>query len=301
MVLTATLLLVLVSAWLTDVIGVHPIFGAFFVGLIIPHEGGFAVALVEKIEDLVSALFLPIYFTLSGINTNLASLNTGTVWGYLVGVTVVAFTSKFLSCATAARACHLNVRESLAVGTLMSCKGLVELIVLNVGLNAGILDTRTFSMFVVMALVSTVATTPLTIWAYPPSARATLDDQGNFQPSASADDDDPQQHKEGGPFGEMEQAKGTSPAVVTSSTTITTSRSRPTTDDQDVLSQLLSRPRRLRVVLDRIEHLPVLMTLVQFLGPVQVPHVPQATPANPHQDHHHHHHHANDPRLSSSS
>lgn len=251
MVLTATLILVLTSAWMTDVIGVHPIFGAFVVGLIIPHEGGFAVALVEKIEDLVSTLFLPIYFTLSGINTNLASLDNGTVWGYLVGVTTVAFTSKFLSCAAAAKTCGCNARESLAVGTLMSCKGLVELIVLNVGLNAKILDTRTFSMFVVMALVSTIATTPLTIWAYPASVRTTIDDQGNFQqaPPGLLDGSSAEQE------GESESQ---------------THSLHPPQDDTLALS--LARPRRLRVVLDRLEHLPVLMTLVQFLGPVQLPH-----------------------------
>lgn len=256
MVLTATLLLVLISAWLTDIIGVHPIFGAFFVGLIVPHEGGFAIALVEKIEDLVSALFLPIYFTLSGINTNLASLDTGTVWAYLVGVTAVAFMSKFLSCAAAAKACGCQNRESLAVGTLMSCKGLVELIVLNVGLNAGILDTRTFSMFVVMALVSTVATTPLTLWAYPPSVRTTLDEQGNFH--ISNESKDLSSTRAG-------DAQGGD-------------QSTPPQDDP--LALLLSRPRRLRIVLDQFEHLPVLMTLVQFLGPVQRPDGLHRTPSN---------------------
>lgn len=169
--MTLTVLLVFASAFLTDCIGVHAIFGAFLVGLIIPHEGGFAVALTEKLEDLVSVLFLPLYFTLSGLRTNLATLDSGLAWGYVIAICIVAFFSKFLSCAGAARLCGFANREAAAIGTLMSCKGLVELIVLNLGLNAGILNRQVFSMFVVMALVSTCATTPLTMLVYPARLR----------------------------------------------------------------------------------------------------------------------------------
>ncbi len=171
-----TLLLVLVSAWITDIIGVHPIFGSFLVGLMVPHEGGYAIALTEKMEDLVLVVFLPIYFALSGLKTNLGDLNSGKAWAYTVAIIIIAFFSKFIGCAAAAKAFGFNLRESAAVGTLMSCKGLVELIVLNIGLSAGILDTRVFSMFVLMAVVSTVITTPLTLWVYPESVRTRLDD-----------------------------------------------------------------------------------------------------------------------------
>ena len=91
-------------------------------------------------------LFLPLYFTLSGLNTNLGLLNNGITWGYLIAVTVVAFCSKFFGCAVAARLNGLVWRESFAIGALMSCKGLVELIVLNIGLQAEILSTRVFTM-----------------------------------------------------------------------------------------------------------------------------------------------------------
>lgn len=163
-----TLLLVLLSAWFTGIIGVHPIFGAFLVGLICPHEGGFAIKLTEKIEDLISVLFLPLYFALSGLSTNLGLLDTGITWAYVIGVIAVAFSGKIIGGTLAARLNHLEWRESLTIGCLMSCKGLVELIVLNIGLQAGILSQRTFTIFVVMALVTTVATTPLTKWLYPP-------------------------------------------------------------------------------------------------------------------------------------
>jgi Kef-type K+ transport system membrane component KefB len=115
-------------------------------GLIIPHEGGFAIKVTEKIEDLMCALFLPLYFTLSGLSTNLGLLNDAITWGYLIAVTVVAFSGKFIGCACAARMNGLVWRESFSIGSLMSCKGLVELIVLNIGLQANILSARVFTM-----------------------------------------------------------------------------------------------------------------------------------------------------------
>ncbi|KAI1871286.1 uncharacterized protein JN550_004731 [Neoarthrinium moseri] len=167
-VVALTLLLVLTSAWFTSIIGVHAIFGGFLVGLICPHDGGFAIKLTEKIEDLVGALFLPLYFALSGLNTNLGLLDDGKTWGYVIAVIVIAFAGKIIGGTLAAKANKLVWRESLTIGVLMSCKGLVELIVLNIGLEAKILSTKTFTMFVVMALVTTFATTPIVKGLYPP-------------------------------------------------------------------------------------------------------------------------------------
>jgi len=166
--MAVTILLVLTSSWFTQIIGVHAIFGAFLIGLICPHDGGFAIKLTEKIEDLVSVIFLPLYFALSGLGTNLGALNDGITWGYVIGVIAIAFAGKIIGGTLAARANKLVWRESFTIGCLMSCKGLVELIVLNIGLQARILSTRTFTMFVVMALVTTVATTPLVLALYPP-------------------------------------------------------------------------------------------------------------------------------------
>ncbi|CAE6350065.1 unnamed protein product [Rhizoctonia solani] len=165
--MTATILLVFGSAFFTDIIGVHAIFGGFLAGLAIPHEGGLAIALTEKLEDMVSIIFLPLYFTLSGLSTNLGLLDNGITWGYTILICVTAYIGKFFGGALAARFAGFTTRESATIGTLMSCKGLVELIVLNVGLSAGILSTRVFSMFVLEALVLTFATTPVTLWLYP--------------------------------------------------------------------------------------------------------------------------------------
>lgn len=125
-----TMLLTLASSWFTGLIGIHPIFGAFLVGLICPHDGGFAIKLTEKIEDLISVIFLPLYFAMSGLNTDLGLLNDGITWGYIVAIIVIAFSGKILGGTLAARACGLRWRESTSIGVLMSCKGLVELIVL---------------------------------------------------------------------------------------------------------------------------------------------------------------------------
>ncbi|KAI0421439.1 K+ homeostasis protein Kha1 [Xylaria grammica] len=173
--IAVTLLLVLVSAWFTSIIGVHAIFGAFLVGLICPHDGGFAIKVTEKIEDLITVLFIPLYFAFSGLSTNLGLLNDGITWAYVIAIIVVAFAGKIIGGTLAARLNGLVWRESLTIGVLMSCKGLVELIVLNVGLQANILSQKTFTMFVVMALVTTVATTPLTKLLYPPWYRVKLE------------------------------------------------------------------------------------------------------------------------------
>ncbi|KAF9767784.1 hypothetical protein IL306_015004 [Fusarium sp. DS 682] len=172
---TLTLLLVLASSWFTAAIGVHAIFGAFLIGLICPHDGGFAIKLTEKIEDLVGSILLPLYFALSGLNTDLGLLNDGTTWGFVVAIIACAFFGKIIAGTLAARLTKCLWRESLTIGALMSCKGLVELIVLNIGLQAGILSRRTFTMFVVMAVVTTVTTSPLTKWLYPVWYRQKVD------------------------------------------------------------------------------------------------------------------------------
>ncbi|QRV87778.1 Sodium/hydrogen exchanger family [Ceratobasidium sp. AG-Ba] len=229
LMMTVTLVLVFVSAFFTDVIGVHAIFGGFIAGLVIPRDNGFAISLLEKIEDLVSILFLPLYFTLSGLKTNLGLLNDGTAWGYTIVIIVVAFFGKFTGCAVVARFMGFNTRESGAIGMLMSCKGLVELIVLNVGLSAGILDTRVFSMFVVMAVVLTFITSPLTILIYPESVRS---HSGTGRHAGPAE-------------GETEK------------------RRRGHSDASSPISLMT----HFTIILNKVEHLPAVMTLTQFLQP----------------------------------
>lgn len=129
-VVALTLLLALAAAFFTQVIGVHAIFGGFLIGLICPHEGGFAIKITEKIEDLIGALFLPLYFALSGLNTNIGLLDTGITWGYVFAVTLIAFIAKVVGGMLASKFTGMLWRESATIGVLMSCKGLVELIVL---------------------------------------------------------------------------------------------------------------------------------------------------------------------------
>ncbi|KAK4094612.1 hypothetical protein Purlil1_1217 [Purpureocillium lilacinum] len=167
-IISLILVICLASAFFTGIIGVHAIFGGFMAGLIIPRENRFNIRVTEKLEDLIGAIFLPLYFTLSGLNTNLGLLNSGTAWGYVFGTTIVALLSKIIGASLAARFTGMVWRESFSIGVLMSCKGLVELIVLNIGLNANILSTRTFTIFVVMALLTTFATTPIVSVLYPP-------------------------------------------------------------------------------------------------------------------------------------
>lgn len=172
--MTFTILLLFGSAFFTDVIGVHAIFGAFLTGIIVPREGGLAIALTEKLEDMVSIVFLPLYFTLSGLSTNLGLLNNGITWAFTVAIFTLAFVGKFGGCTLAARFAGFSWRESSTIGSLMSCKGLVELIVLNVGLSAGILSQRVFSMFVFEAVLLTFMTTPLVSLLYPPNRRVRI-------------------------------------------------------------------------------------------------------------------------------
>ncbi|OMJ20650.1 K(+)/H(+) antiporter 1 [Smittium culicis] len=162
-----TFLMVFISAWFTDILGIHAIFGGYIIGVIVPHNGGFAIKIAEKIEDLISIFFLPIYFALSGLNTNLGLLNSGKAWLMLVLTVFASFFGKILGCLLAARYEKFSWRESLTIGVLMSCKGLVELIVLNIGLKAKVINESVFSILVLSALITTFTTCPVLKWIYP--------------------------------------------------------------------------------------------------------------------------------------
>ncbi|CAN6666940.1 K(+)/H(+) antiporter 1 [Trichomonascus vanleenenianus] len=161
------ILLVMVSAFYTDIIGVHPIFGAFLMGIIVPRDNDFVVRLTEKIEDFVTCVILPQYFALAGLSCNIGLLNDGTAWGYVIALIAIAFIGKFVGGTLGARFNGLLWRESSTAGILMSCKGIVEIVVLTVGLSSHILTEEVFTMFIVMTLVTTFLTTPLTVLLYP--------------------------------------------------------------------------------------------------------------------------------------
>ncbi|KAF8950317.1 K(+)/H(+) antiporter [Haplosporangium bisporale] len=162
-----TLAVVLISGFITDIIGVHAIFGAFLVGLIIPNDTGFADGVTKRIEDLVSVVLLPIYFALSGLKTQVGLLDNGRIWGLVLLVTFVACFGKIVGCTAAAKLQGMEWRESFAIGVLMNCKGLIELIVLNIGYDAGVINDKVFVIMVAMCLITTCMTTPGVTWIYP--------------------------------------------------------------------------------------------------------------------------------------
>lgn len=169
----ATLAAVLAAGFVTDFIGIHALFGAFVIGVLVPKEGPFPAALVEKVEDLVSGLFLPLYFVSSGLKTNVATISGAQSWGLLVLVIMTACFGKVIGTVSVSLLCKLPLRESLALGFLMNTKGLVELIVLNIGKDRKVLNDETFAIMVLMAIFTTFITTPIVMAIYNPAKRKT--------------------------------------------------------------------------------------------------------------------------------
>ncbi|KAL9230979.1 hypothetical protein vseg_006259 [Gypsophila vaccaria] len=165
----ATLAAVLAAGFVTDTIGIHALFGAFVLGILAPKEGPFASAMVEKVEDFVSSLLLPLYFVSSGLKTNVATIQGAQSWGLLVLVIVTACVGKVVGTVVVSRLCKMPMSEALALGILMNSKGLVELIVLNIGKDRKVLNDQTFAIMVLMALFTTFITTPLVMAVYKPA------------------------------------------------------------------------------------------------------------------------------------
>ncbi|KAH9303902.1 hypothetical protein KI387_008306, partial [Taxus chinensis] len=166
-----TLVGVLASGFVTDAIGIHAIFGAFVFGLTIPKEGPFAGMLIEKIEDFVGVLLLPLYFASSGLKTNISTVSSAQSWGLLVLVILTACAGKIIGTLFVALAHRVPFREALTLGFLMNTKGLVELIVLNIGKDKKVLNDEVFALMVLMALFTTFITTPLVMSIYKPARK----------------------------------------------------------------------------------------------------------------------------------
>ncbi|KAG9460038.1 hypothetical protein H6P81_004546 [Aristolochia fimbriata] len=173
MYVCAMLALVLAAGFVTDAIGIHALFGAFIIGIIMPKEGPFTGILIEKIEDLVSSLFLPLYFVSSGLKTNVATIRGADSWGLLCLVIFFACAGKLGGTVLVSMAYKIPAIEALALGLLMNTKGLVELIVLNIGKDRQVLNDQTFAILVLMALFTTFMTTPLVLAIYKPARRVT--------------------------------------------------------------------------------------------------------------------------------
>ncbi len=153
-------LVLLVSAYTTEAIGIHALFGSFMAGLIMPHDMQLRKIVTEKIEDISIVLLLPLFFVFTGLRTQVGLLNQGYLWAVCGWILFAAIMGKFGGSAIAARIVGQTWTESFAIGALMNTRGLMELIVLNIGYDLRILTPEIFTMMVLMALITTFMTNP---------------------------------------------------------------------------------------------------------------------------------------------
>ena len=159
-VLGITLALFCLSAFIMDAVGIHAIFGGFILGVVMPR-GLFAAELKKKVEPLAVVLLLPMFFTYSGLNTRMDMVNTVPLLLIALGILVASVLAKFGACYLAARVAGEDNRTALGIGALMNSRGLMELIIINIGLQKGIIGPTLFSMMVLMAIVTTMMASPL--------------------------------------------------------------------------------------------------------------------------------------------
>ena len=159
-VLAIVFIMMLLSAYTTEIIGIHALFGAFLAGVVMPPDLNFRKILVDKIEDVSLVLLLPLFFVFTGLRTQIGLLTEGHMWITCGLVIAVAVLGKFGGSALAAKMVGHNWKNSLSIGALMNTRGLMELIVLNIGYDLGILSPEIFAMMVLMALITTFMTGP---------------------------------------------------------------------------------------------------------------------------------------------
>lgn len=155
------LVALLLSAATTEAIGIHAIFGAFLFGAIVPRESEVARGLGRQMQSLVTILLLPAFFAFTGMRTRIDLLSGASDWLACLLISVVATVGKFFGAFIAARSCGMRSREAAMLGALMNTRGLMELIVLNIGLELGVISPRLFAMMVLMALATTMSAAPL--------------------------------------------------------------------------------------------------------------------------------------------
>lgn len=159
--LPATLILLSLAAWLTDALGVYAVFGAFVLGASLPRGSRLRRRLDGQMAPLTTVLLLPMFFVSSGLNTRIGLLDSGLLWGVAALVLAVAVLGKGVACAVAARLCGEPRREAVALGALMNARGLMELILLNIAYERGVITQTLFTMLVLMAVVTTLMAVPL--------------------------------------------------------------------------------------------------------------------------------------------
>jgi len=150
----------LISAYAAELIGIHALFGAFLAGAIMPENNKFRNIFIEKVEDVAIIVLLPLFFVFTGLRTQIGLLNDPELWKVTGLIIAVAVAGKFFGSALAAKFVGQNWKDSLAIGALMNTRGLMELVVLNIGYDLGVLSTEIFTMMVIMALVTTFMTGP---------------------------------------------------------------------------------------------------------------------------------------------
>lgn len=155
------LLILIISACITEIIGIHALFGAFMAGVVMPSNIGFRKVMMEKVEDISLVFFLPLFFAFTGLRTEIGLINSPDLWLVCLLLVTVAIVGKLGGCAVAARLVGESWKDSLIVGTLMNTRGLMELVALNIGYEMGVLPPSIFVILVIMALVTTFMTTPL--------------------------------------------------------------------------------------------------------------------------------------------
>jgi Kef-type K+ transport system membrane component KefB len=158
--ITILFVILLLSSYLTEIIGIHALFGAFLAGVIMPSKSGFRQELIEKIEHVSLGLFLPLFFAYSGLRTQLGLLNNLHLWTVFGLILLIAVLGKFGGSMFTAKLVGQSWKDSLSIGALMNTRGLMELIVLNIGYDLGILTQTFFSIMILMAVATTLMTGP---------------------------------------------------------------------------------------------------------------------------------------------
>ena len=170
--MTLAFAVLLGSAFVAEIIGIHALFGAFVAGVIMPTAAAFRGVVIARLEHLTNIVLLPLFFALTGLRTELGLLRDPAAWAMCAAVIAVAVAGKLGASALAARWTGMRWREALSLGALMNTRGLMELVVLNIGYDLGVLSPEAFTMFVVMALATTLMTGPLLSRLKPEAARA---------------------------------------------------------------------------------------------------------------------------------
>ena len=154
----------LASAWVTEQLGIHALLGAFVAGLAMPKSPGFVAGITARLEELLGVVLLPLFFAVTGLRTNLGSIEGTSMWLLCIAIILVATVGKAGGTVVGARAAGVPWRDAASLGALMNTRGLMELVILNLGLEIGIITRSIFTMMVLMAITTTALTTPALVW-----------------------------------------------------------------------------------------------------------------------------------------